>query len=97
MKINPKKKGDCVIFSDSLSVLTILNEQNYTTKAIRDLAVQISSFIRTFDLNLTLQWIPSHCGIPGNERADYLAKKGAAKTQPDKPVSQATVFFSLIY
>ena len=87
----PQKKGDCVIFSDSLSVLTILNEQNYTTKAIRDLAVQISSFIRTFDLNLILQWIPSHCGIPGNERADYLAKKGAAKTQPDKPVSQATV------
>ena len=90
LKIN-HKKGDCVIFSDSLSVLRILKEQNYTTKATRDLAVQISSFIRTFDLNLTLQWIPSHCGIPGNERADYLAKKGAAKTQQDKPVSQATV------
>ena len=28
-----------------------------------------------------LQWIPAHCGIPGNENADRLAKLGAAKEQ----------------
>ena len=67
-----------------------MDEQNYATKAIRDLALQISSFLKQFDVVLYLQWIPSHCGIPGNERADILAKKGAAKTQPEKPVSQAT-------
>ena len=37
-----------------------------------------------------MQWIPSHCNIPGNERADILAKRGASKEQPIKPVSQAT-------
>jgi hypothetical protein len=26
-----------------------------------------------------LQWVPSHCGLPGNEKADYLAKLGSYK------------------
>jgi len=26
---------------------------------------------------MTLQWIQAHCGIPGNEREDTLAKLGA--------------------
>ena len=29
-----------------------------------------------------LQWIPAHCGIPGNERADRLAKSGSKQLQP---------------
>jgi hypothetical protein len=28
---------------------------------------------------LQLQWIPSHCKIPGNEKADALAKLGSKK------------------
>ena len=32
---------------------------------------------------VALQWIPSHCGIPGNEAADGLAKLGALEAQPD--------------
>jgi len=31
---------------------------------------------------LVLQWIPAHCGIPGNEQADQLAKCGAQEEQP---------------
>ena len=36
---------------------------------------------------VTLQWIPSHCGIPGNEIADRLAKEGATKEQPLVPIT----------
>ena len=32
--------------------------------------------------NLVLQWIPAHCGIPGNEKADELSKTGSKSEQP---------------
>jgi ribonuclease HI len=28
-----------------------------------------------------LQWIPAHCNIPGNEKADKLAKEGIGKIE----------------
>ena len=40
-------------------------------------------------LRTVLQWIPSHCGIEGNEKADDLAKLGAAQEQDDNAVSLA--------
>ena len=40
-------------------------------------------------LRTVLQWIPSHCGIEGNDKADNLAKLGAAQEQNDNAVSLA--------
>ena len=33
-----------------------------------------------------LQWVPAHCGLPGNETADALAKKAARLDQQTTPV-----------
>ena len=41
---------------------------------------------------LHLQWIPSHCGLAGNERADELAKAATALPQADVPVGVTTVY-----
>ena len=35
---------------------------------------------------VVLQWIPAHCGIPGNEQADQLAKCGAQEEQPSTSI-----------
>ena len=34
------------------------------------------------ECTVVLQWIPAHCGIPGNERADRRAKSGSKQLQP---------------
>ena len=37
--------------------------------------------------SVTLQWIPSHCGVGGNEEADRLSKKGSKLEQSAQPMS----------
>ena len=38
-------------------------------------------------LRIVLQWIPSHCGVEGNEEADKMAKLEAKEQQPNNGVS----------
>ena len=37
--------------------------------------------------NLTLQWIPAHCGIQGNEQADSFVREGDQLDQEDRYIS----------
>ncbi|XP_014278627.1 ribonuclease H-like [Halyomorpha halys] len=36
---------------------------------------------------LVMQWIPAHCGIPGNEEADRLARLGGSQPHPLLPIT----------
>ena len=40
---------------------------------------------------VTLQWIPSHCNVPGNETADSLAKESTTKEKVDWSTSYPEV------
>ena len=40
--------------------------------------------IQSLGKTIILQWIPAHCGIQGNEKADILAKKGSKIMQKEK-------------
>ena len=69
-----------VVLTDALSVLQALQSGRKTD--LNDLSTALASLCSSHAV--TLQWIPSHCKVPGNETADTLAKGGADKEQTDR-------------
>ncbi|GFS63309.1 uncharacterized protein LOC103524116 [Trichonephila clavipes] len=67
-----------VILSDSTSALQALSNYNENNclrvQNCRELMGKIKG-------KIIFQWVPSHCGLWGNERADVLAKKGTGILQ----------------
>ena len=56
---------------------------------LNDLSTALASLYRCHAV--TLQWIPSHCHLPGNEAADSLAKEVTTKEQVDRSTSYPEV------
>ena len=77
---SPKK---IVFFTDALSVLQTLLASKDTE--LNQLSTSISELASTN--NITLQWVPSHCDLYGNEQADSLTKAGSTKMQTDRTTS----------
>ena len=74
---------ECVIFTDSLSSLLLLNSVN--PKTFCNIAIHIQNILLRQKEKLKLQWIPGHRSIPGNDKADMLAK--TAVNEPYTPMS----------
>ena len=68
------KLKKAVIFTDSLSSITKLkNSRTVNDRKLRDILELIYKLNK--DRNVYIQWIPSHCGIHGNDLADNAAKR----------------------
>ena len=87
---NPQQKTDTIIFTDSLSTLDALENGSDVSKDITHLKWSLHNLMSRHNTRVVLQWIPAHTGIPGNERADALAKQGAGLPQPNVPVAYST-------
>lgn len=76
-----------VICSDSLSSLTALKNR-FSKNPLIQLIQSLVSKLLTRGTNIVMLWIPLHQRIPGNERADALAKNAAknASFQESIPV-----------
>ena len=77
-----------VLFSDSQSVLTVLRRGSSIreTTAIRGIRETSDRLIRQGH-EVSLQWVPSHVGVTGNESADTLAKQGLNLAPDEGPIS----------
>ena len=69
-----------VFFTDALSVLEALEGDKLPR--LTEKLQEVSKNRR-----VVLQWVPAHCGIPGNETADELAKQGAQEIQPENSIN----------
>ena len=63
--------------------------RNNNWKDTSFLLKEIKKEIQQLSSNVTLLWVPSHCFIEGNEKADELAKQGSKLIKDGVPVSSA--------
>jgi ribonuclease HI len=66
-----------VFLTDARSVLERVNKLSHLLNALQDLRYT----------RMVMQWVPSHCGIEGNEEAGKLAKQGAKRPQTNNSLS----------
>jgi len=64
-----------VIFSDSLSCLQAISKAKWPSPLICNI-LEKCHFLACSGKEIHFCWVPSHVGIPGNERADVEAKAG---------------------
>ena len=76
--------GNIAIFTDSLSTLQSLNSAD-PDQMIQGLHSSLTKLTAQF--SVSLQWMPAHVGLTGNETADRLAKIGSEVPQTQNPVT----------
>ena len=62
----------------------------FTVHLMNPLSASLNSLSAAV-LNMVLQWVPAHCGIRENEKADKLAKDGAQKEQKQNLITLSEV------
>jgi len=92
-----RNNSSIAICSDSLSSIQAVSAAKVTTGTVAD-AMQALKTLAIYN-SLRLVWVPGHCGVEGNERADLLAKEAASTPfigpEPSLWISTTTLRSSL--
>ena len=78
-----------LVCSDSRSLCDAL--KNVTWKNRDFWILKIQEQLTKLEADVTILWIPSHCDVPGNEKADELANQGALADQSGIHVTEAII------
>jgi ribonuclease HI len=70
------KRKRIFIFSDSQATLKALSNPKVTSSLVAECLYALAALASLNEV--TLVWVPGHCGIPGNEEADRLARQASA-------------------
>ena len=77
------KQRQVVIFSDSqAAILAIANCLEATSTMSTAHCRSLTRKMRNKCKPIVLQWLSSHCGIPGNEKGDELARRAVLLIRP---------------
>jgi ribonuclease HI len=89
-KVREHLDKNIVIMSDSKAAIQAIVSKEMVDCEVRECKVLL---LRLFceAREVVLQWIPAHCEVYGNEKADYLAKKGSKMPQIAKHLSYTAV------
>ena len=81
-----------VVCTDSMAALALLRSGPAAQRA--PVAAAIWELLRPLadrGQPILMQWVPAHCGLPGNERADALAREASALPQHETRIDTGTV------
>ena len=62
-----------------MSALQGLDNDPTSKEEFRNIILNTHELIETYGVEVTMQWIPGHSNIPGNDIADTLAKQDPGK------------------
>ena len=92
---SPKSHEQNVVFlTDAKSVLLkLLNAKNMDQSKLKKNLHQLTTTAK----RVCLQWVPGHCNLFGNEKADHLAKNGSTLEQLEEGCTYDLDFVCMAY
>ena len=81
-----------VVCSDSQATLaTLASSAGAQTTALGAALWDLLLMLSAGGRQVHLQWVPTHCGLPGNETVDRLAREASSLPQDNVPVDVRTI------
>jgi len=84
ISITELKNTKVLLLTDSLSAIKLLENGGQKMRSTEsDILDEINYLYTVRNIETSILWIPSHINVPGNKKADLLAKNAAEKSEID--------------
>jgi ribonuclease HI len=87
--LSTREWNRAVIITDSQSLVEALRAGGSTGARMNNMERRMRE-MRDGGRELEVLWVPGHCGLDGNERADEMARRGAEKQQTIAALDEGT-------